>query len=310
MTAFVLISLGVILLYTGGEVLVASVTRMAAAFRISPLVIGLTVVAFGTSSPEVAVAIGAGLEDKPAIALGNVIGSNIANLGLILGVSALIRAVDAHASFLRRDLPFLLAITVFLLPAAWLGDLGIGLGVVLLVLLAGYLWVLLRQGGGLELEEAEVEAHSVPGDRLAATIGVVVGIALLVYGADVLVDSAVTLARELGVAERIIGLTLVAFGTSLPELAGCLAAARHGEGDIVIGNVVGSNIFNTLLVLPSAILIRPVIATPANLVDIAVSLVFTGLTFVFFYRRGHLGAGGGGLLAAAYVGYVAFLFLG
>ena len=145
MTAFLLISLGVVLLYSGGEVLVAAVTRMANAFHVSRLVIGLTVVAFGTSSPEVAVAIGAGLANRPEIALGNVLGSNIANIGLILGVSALVAAVDGHASFLRRDLPFLATISLLLLPAVWLADFSQLLGVALVLLLVGYLWVLLRR---------------------------------------------------------------------------------------------------------------------------------------------------------------------
>jgi cation:H+ antiporter len=308
MTAFLLIILGVVLLYLGGEVLVESVTRMAAAFRVAPMIIGLTVVAFGTSSPEVAVAVGAGLANEPDIALGNVLGSNIANLSLILGISALVRPVEAHRNFMRRDLPFLFAISVLLLPAAWLLGFTRGLGVALVLLLCSYLWVLLRGGSGLDLDD-DLRKEPLEADRPVALLGVIVGIAFLVFGADVLVDSAVEVATRFGVSERVIGLTLVAFGTSLPELAGCLAAAKHGEGDIVLGNVTGSNIFNTLLVLPAAILIRPVSADMGDFIDIAVMIAFTALTLGFFLLRGRLGKAGGVLLLATYGLYVAYLFV-
>lgn len=307
MHALLLIVLGVVILYAGGEVLVASVTRMATAFRVPPLVIGLTVVAFGTSSPEVAVAVGAGFANRPEIALGNVLGSNIANLGFILGVSALMRPVEAHRQLLRRDLPFLLAISVLLLPAAIFGGFGRVVGVVLVGLLLFYFWLLVRSSSRLELRE-EHASQVLRSDGWVTTLGALAGIALLIFGADVLVDAAVVLATRLGVSQRIIGLTLVAVGTSLPELAGCLVAARHGHGDIVVGNVTGSNIFNTLLVLPAAILVRPIASVPGALVDIGVMIGFTALSVAVFYRRGTLRATGGLVLVLFYVVYVAFLF--
>lgn len=307
MTAFLLIGLGIVLLYTGGEVLVTSVVRLAAAFRIAPLIIGLTVVAFGTSSPEVAVAVDAALIGEPEIALGNVLGSNIANLGLILALAALVRPVVTHASFLRRDLPFLLAMSVALVPVAWVMGFGRILGLLLLLLLGGYLWVLLRDSRLPELDSEEEVGPPAPRAALMGTIGSVLGIGLLVFGADVLVEAAVDVARGYGISERTIGLTLVAFGTSLPELAGCLVAALHGEGDLVAGNVTGSNIFNTLLVLPAAILIRPMAAGLADVVDLAVVAAFT-LAAWFFFRRERLGSGAGVLLLGGYVTYVVYLF--
>jgi len=301
---FLFIGLGVVLLYSGGEVLVGSVSRMATAFGVSPLVIGLTVVAFGTSSPEIAVAVGAALSGQPDIALGNVLGSNVANLGLILGLSAVIAPVEAHSSFLRRDLPFMLGVAVLLLVAGWIG-FDRRLGVVLVTLLAAYLWVLFRAGGAADLEDAEEGSAA---DRWVGTAGAVLGIGLLVFGADVLVDSAVEVARGLGVSERIIGLTLVAFGTSLPELSGCLVAAAHNKGDLIIGNIAGSNIFNTLLVLPAAIFLLPIVADASDLFDVGVVIGFSTVACVLFFRNGRLSRRGGALLLSAYVVYVVYLF--
>ncbi len=304
MEDFLFIGLGVVLLYSGGEVLVGSVSRMATAFGVSPLIIGLTVVAFGTSSPEIAVAVGAALSGQPDIALGNVLGSNVANLGLILGLSAVIAPVEAHSSFLRRDLPFMLGVAVLLLVAGWIG-FGRILGVVLVALLVAYLWVLFRDGGAADLEDAE-EGSAV--DRWLGPAGAVLGIGLLVFGADVLVDSAVEVARGLGVSERIIGLTLVAFGTSLPELSGCLVAAAQNKGDLIIGNIAGSNIFNTLLVLPAAIFLLPIVADASDLFDVGVVIGFSTVACVLFFRNGRLSRRGGALLLSAYVVYVVYLF--
>ncbi len=308
MLPLLLIGFGTLLLYVGGELLVRNVLRLASAFGTSPLVIGLTVVAFGTSAPEVAVVVGAAIADKPAIALGNVLGSNIANLGLILALAVLWRPLQARRGFLRRDLPFMVATSVLLLPLAGFGGLGRVVAILLLALLVWYLRILFGSDDSLPSEIAEAHPPSSSG-RLRAVLGASVAIALLVWGADLLVDGAVDVARGFGISERVIGLTLVAFGTSVPELASCLAAVAKRQGDIVLGNVIGSNIFNTLLVLPVGLLVRPITASKTDLIDIGVMIFFAVLAFVFLFRRGRMRRFEGAILLLAYVGYVGFLFV-
>ena len=309
MLSILLIVVGAALLYVGGEVLVRSVTRLAAALNTSPLVIGLTVVAFGTSSPEVAVVVGAGLRDRPAIALGNVLGSNIANIALILGIAILLRPIVTEGSFLRRDLPLMVSASVLLLPVAYFFGLGRVVGLVLLVVMAVYMMVLFRAGEAPPPED-RLEAGSHRKEGLKAGFGSLAGLGLLIYGAEVLVAAAVDLALGFGISERIVGLTVVAFGTSLPELAGCLVATFRRQGDIVLGNVIGSNIFNTLLVLPIAVLIRPITVSRGDLIDIGVMIVFSVAIALFLLRRRRLGRTEGALLVVSYVVYVGSLFTG
>ena len=315
MTYVLLIVLGIAVLWAGGEVLVRSVTGLAAVLRVSPTVIGLTVVAFGTSAPELAVAIFAALDDSPGLVYGNVIGSNIANVGLILGVSALVApllnnddATDRQAvRLVRRELPFMLATSLLVLTFTAFGRFGRFEGVVLLALMTYFLVVLVRTG---EVEDAE--AHGAGG--LKSALGTLLGLTLLVVGAsELLVPAAESLARDLGVSERVIGLTIVAFGTSVPELAACVVAAYRNHHGIVLGNIIGSNVFNILLVLPAAVLVRPFeTAFRAEGLDASVMLAFSLLMFLAVYMLRHgraIGRTWGALLLAAYGGYVVRLAL-
>ena len=315
MTDVLLIVLGIAVLWAGGEVLVRSVTGLAAVLRVSPTVIGLTVVAFGTSAPELAVAVFAALDDSPGLVYGNVIGSNIANVGLILGVSALVApllnnddATDRQAvRLVRRELPFMLATSLLVLTFTAFGRFGRFEGVVLLALMTYFLVVLVRTG---EVEDAE--SHGAGG--LKSALGTLLGLTLLVVGAsELLVPAAESLARDLGVSERVIGLTIVAFGTSVPELAACVVAAYRNHHGIVLGNIIGSNVFNILLVLPAAVLVRPFeTAFRAEGLDASVMLAFSLLMFVAVYMLRHgraIGRTWGLLLFAAYGGYVVRLAL-
>ena len=310
-----LIVLGIAVLWAGGEVLVRSVTGLAAVLRVSPTVIGLTVVAFGTSAPELAVAVFAALDDSPGLVYGNVIGSNIANVGLILGVSALVApllnnddATDRQAvRLVRRELPFMLATSLLVLTFTAFGRFGRFEGVVLLALMTYFLVVLVRTG---DVEDAE--AHGAGG--LKSALGTLLGLTLLVVGAsELLVPAAEALARDLGVSERVIGLTIVAFGTSVPELAACVVAAYRNHHGIVLGNIIGSNVFNILLVLPAAVLVRPFeTAFRAEGLDASVMLAFSLLMFLAVYMLRHgraIGRTWGLLLFAAYGGYVVRLAL-
>ncbi|MCY3965254.1 MAG: calcium/sodium antiporter [Acidobacteria bacterium] len=314
MISLLLIVLGIAVLWAGGEILVRSVTGLAAVLRVSPTVIGLTVVAFGTSAPELGVAVAAALRDSAGLVYGNVVGSNIANVGLILGVSALVVPLHNHTDgaerqairLVRRELPFMLGTSLLVLVFVAFGYLGRVAGIVLLALMAYFLVVLVRAG---DTDAADPQGVS----PVKSALGTLVGLALLAVGAaELLVPAAKDLALALGVSELVVGLTVVAFGTSVPELAACLVAAYRNQHGIVLGNIIGSNVFNILLVLPVAILIRPFETTfLAEGLDASVMLFFSLLMFLAVYLLRHgrsIGRTWGTLLVAAYGGYVAWLF--
>ena len=302
----VLIVLGVALLYFGGNLLVANASLLARRWGVSSLVIGLTVVALGTSAPELASSLTAALRGVPELALGNVIGSNVANIALILGVTALIYPLSTPKPFLRRELPVMIGSAALLPLLLRDGTLGRFDGVLLLACLGVYLWTLLSRRDPVEAED---EGGSRP--AWASTLGALVGLGFLVGGAQLLVSGATSLARSFGVPELVIGLTLVAVGTSLPELATAGVAAFRREPDIALGNVVGSNIFNVLFILGVAALVKPLQITygvvalnlwlMVGLSLLLLPLLLTGL---------RLGRREGGLLLVLYVFYVGYLYLG
>jgi cation:H+ antiporter len=253
-------------LYYGAEWLVRGSARLARSFGISALVVGLTVVAFGTSAPELVVSVVATVRDQSGVAIGNVVGSNIANIGLILGLAALISGMRVQMRLLTREMPVMLLATVAFLVFAYDGELSRIDGALLLVGFVGYMMMMLRAARieptlieaefeGFEQAERMVDPDS--SHRLRNTLLLIAGLIVLAAGAQLLVGSAVFFARALGISELVIGLTVVAVGTSLPELATSAIAAFRGEADIAIGNIVGSNIFNILLILGVAPLVRP-----------------------------------------------------
>jgi cation:H+ antiporter len=251
------LAIGLSLLYFGAEWLVGGAAGLARSFGIRQLVIGLTVVAYGTSSPELVVGISAGLRDQGAIALGNVIGSNIANLGLILSVSALIRAPRVDRQIIVRELPVLLVATG-LVPLVLLdAQISPTEACALLALAVGYTaWMIITSTRGSPAQAEEIAADAAAASGLAPShsrrrlaVLTVSGLAGLIGGGHLLVNGAVGLARIAGMSDQVIGLTIIAVGTSLPELATSVIAAIRGHGDIAVGNVIGSNIFNVLLIL-------------------------------------------------------------
>lgn len=310
--SFVLILVGIALLYFGGELLVRHASHLAKLFKLSPVVIGLTVVAFGTSAPELAATLTATLRGTPEIAIGNVLGSNIANLGLILAIAGLIFPITTQARFLKRELPFMILVTVLLFLVLMNGVIGRLEGAFLFGLLLAYLIFLLRQGD--EPPSVEAEFADAVGEKTAplwqALLGVLFGLGLLVLGAQALVEGAVTLARAFGVSERVIGLTMVAVGTSLPELASSIVAALKREGGIILGNIVGSNIFNVLAILGIASLVHPIHVPFANVAtDVWVVLIFSLLVLPFLWTGLRLGRREAAVLLAGYGVYVGFLFV-
>ena len=299
---YLYISLGLLGLFFGGEALVRGSVGIARRMSISPLLIGLTVVGFGTSTPELLVSVDAAWRGVPDIALGNVIGSNIANILLIVGLSAVVWPIKVMGDTLRRDTSVMMAAGLALVPLFAMGQMGRMSGVLLVAGLAAYLVWAYRQSGGAAPEELDQPA---PASVAVSGLWVVGGLIALMIGARLLVDGAVSIARGYGISEAFIGLTIVAVGTSLPELATSLIAAFRRQSEIAIGNIVGSNIFNVLGILGLTAVIAPVPVAPRFLsfdlpILIAVSLVLT----LLLLTRPVIGRGVGIAMMLAYVTYV------
>ncbi|MFN3641767.1 MAG: calcium/sodium antiporter [Gemmobacter sp.] len=293
---------GLIGLFFGGEALVRGSVGIARRMAIPPLLIGLTVVGFGTSTPELLVSVDAAWRGVPDIALGNIVGSNIANILLIIGLSALVWPIKVMGATLRRDTAVMMAAALVLLPVFAMGQMGRLSGLVLVAGLAAYLVWAYRQPGDAATEEVGVPA---PASALVSGLWVIGGLVALMLGARFLVDGAVNIARGFGISEAFIGLTIVAVGTSLPELATSLIAAFRRQSEIAIGNIVGSNIFNVLGILGVTALIAPIPVASRFLtfdlpVMIAVSLVLTALLLT----RPVIGRGIGVAMLAGYAAYV------
>ncbi|MCG8458674.1 MAG: calcium/sodium antiporter [Holophagales bacterium] len=306
--SFLFLAAGIGLLFFGGEMLVDNAKKVAGHFGMSPMAIGLTVVAFATSAPELAAALAANLQGMPDLAVGNAVGSNIANVGLILGASALFFTLPSTGRFIQRELAFMLAITVVAYPVMLTGlIIGRVEGLFFFALLVMFLHTLLRDPG----HQRDHEEEQIPDAPLWKSIlGVSIGVALLVLGAQALVIGASDIARGLGIPERVIGLTLVAVGTSLPELAASLAAGRKGEVDMVMGNIVGSNIFNLLCILGLTALVRPISVAPEVIgLDYWMMFGTSALLLVFLLISRRLSRIEGLLLLAAYVGYSIYVYL-
>lgn len=308
---------GLALLVTGGDILVRSASRLALLLGMSPLLVGLTVVAMGTSAPELAASLSAALAGTPAIALGNVVGSNTANLGLILGLAALLSPLTTTSRFLRREALIMLASSVLLLALLRDGALLRAEGVLLLVLFALFtaylLWDSRRRGAGGEPPDAAPAEPGVASRQapLGLTLLLLLaGLALLVVGAQSTVSGATGIARALGVPDAVIGLTMVAVGTSLPELASTVAAAARRQGDMVLGNLIGSNIFNILFILGTTATVQPLRVAPDALrVDLWVMLGVSALTLPLLRTGLRLGRREGSLLLVLYAAYTAYLYL-
>lgn len=305
---------GLVLLLGGGEALVRGSVSLATRLGVSQLMIGLTLVGFGTSTPELVSSIQAVLRGAPGIAVGNVVGSNIANVLLILGLSALILPIATSKQAFRRDGPVLLGVSVLVVAVVLIGEMRAWMGACFLLLLAAYLVSTYFQERGAEsapahngdTAAADSPAHLPIWAGLLLALG---GIAAVVYGADLLVSGAIALARQFNMSETVIGLTLVAVGTSLPELVTSVMAAIRGRGDLAFGNVVGSNIFNSLGILGATALVAP-IAVPAQIgrFDVWVMLVAAILLIVFAITGWRLGRREGGVFLVLFCLYLATQF--
>ncbi len=300
------VSVGV--LYAGAELLVRGAGRLAIAMRIRPLVVGLTVVAFATSAPELVVGLTATLRNVSDIAVGNIIGANIANVGLIIGLSALIRPLRVHKHLWRKEVPVTIAVQGLLWAFCLNGTLGRWEGLALIAVLAAFLAWMIRTAKDREATSLPDGVKEKP-RRVVNVIQVVAGVALLVAGGNLLVHAAVGVAEAAGLSRLAIGLTIVAMGTTMPELATSVVAARRGEGDIAVGNAVGSVFFNTACILGLASAIRPMsISWDVCWVKLPVMIALV-LVLVPFVRTGsRVARWEGAVLLACYVAFVVYSF--
>ncbi|WP_265499109.1 calcium/sodium antiporter [Paracoccus beibuensis] len=293
-----LIVAGLVLLVLGGHLLVKGAVNLALKLGITPMVVGLTVVAFGTSAPELLVSLSAALKGSSGIAMGNVVGSNIANVLVILGVTALISVIVTKGHDLRESWAMMIAAAVLLIALAFTGEIGRLEGVILLLALAATLWRQLSTG---KVEEADLEGAELGAPWGKILLSLAGGLIALPIGANMLVNGATEIARAAGISETVIGLTLVAVGTSLPELAASVASALKGRADMALGNVVGSNIFNILAILGITSLIAPLSVPPEMLrLDLWVMLAAALLLAPFLFRGVSLTRPVGAALVAAY----------
>jgi len=309
---WLLFGVGLALLIAGAQLLVNGAATLARAFGISSLVIGLTVVAFGTSTPELAVTAQAAVEGRVDLAVGNVVGSNIFNVLFILGLSALIAPLTVSRQLVRLDVPLMVGVSLIFLVLALDGRVSGFDGLLLVGGIVGYTIFAIREGRK-EAGATDSAEHASGRPRLVpAAAFVLAGLALLVLGARWLVDAAVTIARDIGFTEAVIGLTLVAAGTSLPEVATSVVAAVRGERDIAVGNVVGSNLYNILAILGAAALLAPegLTVSPAVLrFDLPVMIAVAVACLPIFFTGGKIARWEGALFFGYYVAYAAYLVL-
>ena len=308
MLSFIMLVVGFALLVWGADKFVAGASALARRLGVSPLLVGLTIVAFGTSAPELAVSLTAALQGANEIAVGNVVGSNIFNLLVVAGLSAVVCPLVMDRTLLRRDWPLSLLAAV-ILCAMIAPDLTISRleGAILLAVFALTLFLQIRAAlKGRNTLEAEADEVTMP--PLMIGVNIVLGLACIIIGGQLAVNGATGIARMFGLSETLIGLTIVAIGTSLPELVTSLVAAKKGQNEIAMGNVIGSNIFNILLILGLSSVITPIPVQSTSIID---CLVLIGITIVFYLpaRKGRLGRAPGAVMALTYVVYTAYLIM-
>lgn len=303
---FVLLVVGFVMLVKGADWFVEGVAGIAEKFGIPQLVIGLTIVAMGTSAPEAAVSITSAMKGSAGITIGNVVGSNILNVLVILGLTAVITRVAVQRSTVRYEIPFMLIITLVLLGLGLSGnEISFVEGIILWALFIVYMVYLFRMAKNQKEEADDSKKQPV---WMLILLGIV-GAVLVVWGADISVDAASAIAKMFGMSDRLIGLTIVALGTSLPELVTSVTAARKGKADIAIGNIVGSNVFNILFVVGTTALVTPVIFESKFVIDTLVAFGAGVLLWLGVMKHKELRRPVGALMLLAYAGYFAYLLI-
>jgi len=282
-----LIFVGLILLFYGGDFLVTGSLRLSRALKVSPFIIGITVIGFGTSTPELAVSVMASLQDSGDLALGNIIGSNIANIGLVLGITALVVPLTIEKQRFADESPPLIIASLVIVVFSWNNYLSMIEGFIMVSLLVVWLWRTFRIKENIDTTLDESHLFSKYTGTTFQIFLVILGIAMLILGANWIVEGSAGIARELGVSEWFIGISIVALGTSLPELTSSLTAAKRGHGEMAIGNVFGSNIFNILMVIGTVSLIKPLSIREEIYTDLIYATTLTCLLLLLI-RMGYV----------------------
>ena len=315
--AILLLAVGFVFLIKGADLFVDGSSNVAKLLGVPSIIIGLTVVAFGTSMPEASVSISSALKGANELAVSNVVGSNIFNLLVVLGASALIKPVCCQKDSVKKEIPFSILCTVALLGALFLGKnaegftLGWVAGLILLALFAFYMYW--QISAALKARKAgTIEAEADNGEKISvwkSLLFIVIGIAGIIFGGNMVVNGATTIAEVLGMDETLIGMTIVAVGTSLPELVTSMVAAKKGESDIALGNVIGSNIFNIIFILGFSCLVFPITVGMEAIIDTAFSIVITLVGLVFAATKLKFERWEGGVFVGTYVVYLTYMIL-
>lgn len=303
----VLLIVGFVFLIKGSDLFVEGASSIASILKIPTIIVGLTIVAFGTSAPEAAVSITSSLAGSNAMAVSNVIGSNLFNILLIIGLCALLNELKISENVLEKDLPFLVIITILLTGLILIGwNISQLEGIILLVLIIGYvIYLIYTAKNSSEADYVDKPKLTLP----KSILFIIIGIVGIVLGADLVVDSASYIAIALGMSETLVGLTIVAIGTSLPELVTSLTALKRDENQLVIGNVIGSNIFNILFVLGASSAISPITVNSNMITDLTIMVIVTALCFLFGKTHGKFDKKEGLILVILFIGYMAFAIL-
>ncbi len=313
---YVMLLVGFALLIKGADVFVSGAGSVAKKFNISNLIIGLTVVAFGTSAPELAVSTLASVSGQNAIAISNVVGSNIFNILVVLGVCAMIKPIKVKSNILKKEIPLSLGISVILLILLFDGfnftstDFGISRfdSLILLGLFASFMFYIIKSSKVQTEEETDVE-EIIEISTLKSSVFIVLGLAAIVYGGNLVVENATVIAQSWGVSETVIGLTIVAVGTSLPELVTSIIACRKGSSDMAIGNVIGSNIFNILFILGVSGTISPISVDILSVYDTIIVVIVTVLTYIVSRSNREISRVEGIGMVSLFVGYSVYILM-
>ncbi len=314
--AILFLVIGFVFLVKGADIFVEGSSSIAKKFKVPSIIIGLTIVAMGTSLPEAAVSVTASIANKNALAVSNVIGSNIFNLMMVIGVCAIMTPVAVNKATLKRDFPFSVICAILLLVLGLIGPMSLGHadGVIFLILFAGFIGLMIRsamkaskQGNVVASEEIEAAEEIKIMPVWKSLLFIVIGAVGIIIGGDVVVDSASNIAAKFGMSQTLIGLTIVSVGTSLPELVTSIVAARKNEVDMALGNAIGSNVFNILFVLGIAGAISPMAFLTENVIDIVILLVFSLIVWLFAWTKKEIKRGEGLIMVLLYVLYVVYI---
>ena len=314
--AILFLVIGFVFLVKGADIFVEGSSSIAKKFKVPSIIIGLTIVAMGTSLPEAAVSVTASIANKNALAVSNVLGSNIFNLMMVIGVCAIMTPVAVNKATLKRDFPFSVICAILLLVLGLIGPMSLGHadGVIFLILFAGFIGLMIRsamkaskEGNAVASEEIEAAEEIKIMPVWKSLLFIVIGAVGIIIGCDVVVDSASNIAAKFGMSQTLIGLTIVSVGTSLPELVTSIVAARKNEVDMALGNAIGSNVFNILFVLGIAGAISPMAFLTENVIDIVILVVFSLIVWLFAWTKKEIKRGEGLIMVLLYVLYVVYI---